>query len=294
LKRYLAWVLALGIMFALCACSSEKKPTEAPTVPTNLLVTEPTAETGMNGEVITEGANSKCLFENEFCSFTLQKAEIDSLSDYCWDVTLVNRTGTEQVFTMDDVYVNDYQLDPNWAVKVPAGMTAEEKIVWPSPEMEALGIMQVTRVDFVLRVNSASAELAKVELTNYPSGKSAYIPQARNPMTTDIVLIDNAEYTAIITGFDPDDRWGCKLELYLHNKTGQTVVFSAKNVLVSGCELDPQWRCTVPAGKQSVSQMLWFDEQLEEAGDVTGITFDLDISTTSGTVLTGGSYVYVP
>ncbi len=294
--RIVAFLLALSCLFALSACSSDAEETTQTTTEPNDIITEPTAEVGEHGEMIFESANAKCLFENESCSFTLQKAEIDSLSDYCWDVTLVNRSSTTQIFTVNNVYVNDFAFDPIWAVKVPAGSTIDESIIWTSPEMDARGITQITRVDLDLRVyaEDGSKEFAGVSLTDYPSGKSAYIPKTRNPKTTDVVEIDNADYTVIITGYDPEHRWGCALELYLYNKTDKTVVFTAENVLLSGCDSDPQWRLTLPAGKQAISQMIWFEDQLEEAGELTGISFDLLIKDENGTALVTDSCIYIP
>lgn len=294
-SRLLALLVVLLLILSLSACSSDEPEATQSTTQEAPLVTEPTAEVGENGELIYEGANAKCLFENESCSFTLMKAEIDSLSDYCWDVTLVNSTGTPQIFTIDEVYVNDIRFDPNWAVKVEAGKTVDESIIWTAPEMDARKITQITRVDFVLRVYADNGrEYANVALTSYPSGKSAYIPRERDPQTTDVVLINNEAYTVIITGDDPDNRWGYALELYLQNKSGRNVEFTIENVLVSGEEIDPQWRYAVAAGKQATSEIIWFDHELEELEDITGITFELVICDDSGNVLTRESFVYVP
>lgn len=295
--RIIALLMAFAMLFSLAACSSEGKAPEKTTEKENPLSTEPTAEVGESGELIYEGANGKCLFENESCSFTLMKAEIDSLSDYCWDVTLVNSTTSAQIFTVDQVYVNDYAFDPVWAVRVEAGQTLNESIIWSSPEMEARGIMQITRVDLNLRVYAQedhSREYANVALTSYPSGKSAYIPQARNPKTTDVVLMDTADFSVIITGFDPDDRWGAALKMYLLNKTQQAAVFTIENVIVGGYDLDPQFRRTVPAGKQALADVVWFERDIEEIGDINGITFDLVIRDTEGNGLVQSSHVYVP
>ncbi len=291
MKKYLIILLVIA-MLSLCACSSEaeKDSTEA-----NTLATEAIAETGPSGELIHEGSAGKKLFENDSCSITLQKAEIDSLSDYCWNVTLVNTSASTQIFTVENTFVNDIAIDPVWAVKIPAGATVEERIIWAAPELQERAITQVGRVDLKLRVFAENGtEFADADITCYPSGKSAYLPSTRNPQTTDVVLMDTADYTAIITGYNNEHRWGCALELYLYNKTDKAITINAENVLVSGCDCDPQWSITLPGGKQAYSEMIWFDEQLAEAGEITGVSFDLHVFDENGVSLTATSHVFVP
>lgn len=296
-KRLIALILALLCLFALSACSSESKSADTTTAAAEEENTEPTNEIGQNGELIFEEANSKNLFENESCSFVLNRAQIDSLSDYCWDVTVKNTTASTLIFTVDEVYTNDFRFDPVWACRVEPGQTLDENIIWSALEMEARGITQITKVDLKLRVYDAldnSLEYANVSITNYPSGKSAYIAQKRNPRTTDVVLIDNNDYTIIVTGCDTEHRWGLAMDLYLLNKTDKPVVFTAENVLVVGTPIDPQWSCTLPAGKQALSQMLWFESDLEELGKINGISFDLLVQDMNGNVLTQSSHIFVP
>ena len=157
MKKYLIILLVIA-MLSLCACSSEaeKDSTEA-----NTLATEAIAETGPSGELIHEGSAGKKLFENDSCSITLQKAEIDSLSDYCWNVTLVNTSASTQIFTVENTFVNDIEIDPVWAVKIPAGATVEERIIWAAPELQERAITQVGRVDLKLHVFAEKSSLRR-------------------------------------------------------------------------------------------------------------------------------------
>ena len=298
--RLISLLLALLAVLCLTACSSKDVPASQTEDPSEaVLPTEAPMEMGEHGELIFDDSRNITLFENESCSFTLNKAEIDSLSDYNWDVSLMNRAGAVQIFTIDEVYVNDIAFDPGWACKVEGSKATDSHIIWTAPEMEARGITQITRVDFRLRIypeGGAGSPSADQFITVYPSGRSAYIPQTRNPQTTDVVLLDNESYTLIATGFEPDNRWGYAVNLYLANKTGAPVEFSAESVAVSGDACSPQWACTLGAGKQGSSQMVWLDASLEEAGieAVSGITFDLVVRDLSGAELFRDSYVLVP
>lgn len=291
MKRFFAILLALLMLTALCACSSgESKEPAASSISTD--APQEDNEGGESSERVFEGVGT--LYENENLSLTLRKAEIDSLSDYNWGVTLVNKSDEELIFTFDDVYINSILFDPCWAVKVDVGMSTEENIIWSSPEMSERGITEVTRVDFTLRVTSESGkEYARVELTNFPSGKSADIVRSRSAQTTDITVLDNESYRAIIVGDDTENRWGFSLELYLENNTEQTVVFTAENVNVNGEKSDPQWRCELPAGKRAYSEAVWFDSDFEGEA-VSTVTFELVIRDTNGNTVTRQSVTYNP
>lgn len=290
MKRFLAIFMAVLMLAMLCACSGDKA--EQTTSSTTEEKQDEQIELGESGERILEGTGT--LYEDEALSLTLRKAEIDSLSDYNWSVTLVNRSDEDLIFTVDNVYVNNVLFDPNWAVKVEVGDSLDDNLIWSSPEMTARDITEVTRVDLTLRVTSESGkEYARVDLTNYPSGRSADFTRSRSAQTTDITVLDNESYQVLIVGDDADNRWGFALELYLDNRTEKTVVFSAENVTVNGAASDPQWRCELPAGKRAYSEAVWFDADLNDE-DVSTIGFDLVIRDTNGNVLTRQSVTYNP
>lgn len=295
MKRLIA-LLVLAAMI-LCACSSEKTPS---TEKNNSSQTnKPSGQAGQQGEMIFEGSNNVCLFENDACSMTLTKAEIDSLSDYCWDVTVVNCTDRAQIFTMKRAYVNDFDFDPLWVERVEAGRTLETKIIWQSPQMQERGIMQVTRVDFNLSVYEADAPentVANEQITVYPSTKSAHIDYLRSRMTTDIDVVDNEHFKFVIVGFDGESRWGSELKVYAANHDSFPVIFKLDNVTVNDQPCDPQWSYRLDGGKQGFGSIVWFDSALEELAIEGSMEFqyDLLICDENGTVLERVSHTFVP
>lgn len=287
--RFISLFLAVLAVFSLSACSSEKAPETQPssTAARVPVATEPPAVTGEHGELVFEKTSNITLFENESCSFTLTKAEIDSLADYNWSVSLVNKLGNPQVFTIEDVYINDFAFDPIWAVKVESTKTDTSHVIWAAPEMEARGIKQIGRVDFRLKIypaDSPSAPSADEKITIYPSGRSTYIPQNRSPQTTDISIMDDASFTVSATSMDTESRWGYAVDLYLANKTDSPVTFSAESVRVNNLVCSTGWGYALDAGKQGCSQMIWLNEILENSGieDVSSVSFDLVAKDASG------------
>lgn len=288
MKRFLAFFMAALMLLTLCACSAEESEssTEEESSSTEAVESEQTEQQVFEGVGL--------LYGNEDLSLTLRKSEIDSLSDYNWSVTLANMSDDDLIFTFDNVYVNNILFDPCWVAKVGIGDSVDENIIWSSPEMEARGITEVTRVDFTLRVTSEDGkEYLNVDLTNYPSGQSADFSRSRSAQTTDIIMMDNESYPALIVGDDPENRWGFALEVYLENNTEQTVVFTAENVIVNGEASDPAWRCELPSGKRAYSEVVWFDGDFEGEA-VNTITFDLVVRDANGNALMRRSVTYNP
>lgn len=287
--RFISLLLAVLAVFSLSACSSKKAPEIQPSstavrVPA---ATEPPAATGENGELVYEKTANVTLFENESCSFTLTKAEIDSLEDYNWSVSLVNKLGNPQVFTVEDVYINDFAFDPMWAVKVESTKADDSHVIWAAPDMEARGIKEISRVDFRLKVypvDSPSAPSADEKITIYPTGKSSYIPQNRSPQTTDITIMDDASFAVSATSMDTESRWGYAVDLYLANKTKAPAVFSVESVRVNNLACTPSWGYALDAGKQGYTQIIWLNEVLEKSGieEVSSVSFDLVARDASG------------
>ncbi len=297
MKRIFAVLL---VALSLCACSSgEVAQTQSTTAVNSLVAQQQNYETGANGERIIEGSVDQVLFQNDFCSMTLNKAEIDSLSDYRMDVTLVNRTDTAQVFTFKHAYVNDYDFDPLWVAQVEAGQTVTADIIWTAPAMQERGIAQVTRVDFELCVYAADAPdsvFANEEITLYPSVKSTHITQTRSRVTTDIDVVDNEEIKFVIVSYDGDNRWGKALEVYAQNKTDVRLTFTLENVTINDQPLDPHWRYELNDNKQGNRQILFLDSDLEklQLEGTLELEYELVVYRENGTELARIPHTFVP
>lgn len=265
-KQWLILVI-LALALTLCACGSDGEPVE--TIPTE----------------VQEGSAQLTLFSNESCALTLESVGTEEWGDYSWTVSMTNKTGSELIFTVDQVYVNDHEADPYWASYAPAMQTTPSTISWFASTLDACGIRSVDRVDFTLSVyptGSANDLLAREKITVYPNGEAAYQPVAYEAGPNDTVLADTPELFFAATGCNPDGDWGYNLNVYLENRTDAALDFTVENAKVNGQLLDPYWFRTLDAGKKSFTYINWYTDELEhmEIFEVSKIEFDLVVTDT--------------
>ena len=288
MKRVFSLFMAVCSAVILASCASETKITAQPT----------TQDTTQIEEVI-ESSSNVSLFENEFCSLSLEKSEIDSLSDYCWSVVLTNYTENTQIFTFKRAYVNDCDFDPLWVERVDAGKTVESKIIWQSPELQKRGITHVTRVDFNLLVYQADQQenvYANSDLTLYPSGKGAHITHSRSSVNTDVEVVNSENFKFIITGFDGNARWGKAMDVYAVNNIEQRVIFTIENVTLEDQPANPSWSYVLDSKKQGPSQIVWTDAMFSEIAVEGALEFEFDIviRADNGNVIERIPFTFVP
>ena len=94
----------------------------------------------------------------------------------------------------------------------------------------------------------------------------------------EIVLFDTDEATMKIVGFDPEDFWGFKLDVFLENKTDKTLMFSAEDVSVNGFMIDPLWATEVAGGKKENTDISWLSSELETNGIESVETIEMKVS----------------
>ena len=260
-KLWLIPVL-LALVLALCACGSDGD-----------------AEETIHSDVQVGNAEIE-LFSNESCALTLEKDGRDEAGDYYWSVRLENKTGSELTFSVDQVYVNEYEADPYWAVHAPAMQTTFSEISWFGSTLAACGVKTVDRVDLLLSVYPSSGTnlIAQEKLTVYPNGEAAYQPVSFTAGAGDTVLIDEPETLLFAsTGADPDGEWGYTLNVYLENRSERTQEYTVENVKINGQLCDPGWYRTIDAGKKSFTYIYWYTDDLQhmEIYEVSKIEFDL-------------------
>ena len=221
------------------------------------------------------------LTDNEHCTFTVRDIDPEGDFGYTLQVFLENKTELDLMFSLRGVSVNGYMCDPFFAATVSAGMKANEEISFLKSELEANGITEVTDITFTLAVYDSTDVLAEYlleeEFTVYPQGEEALRTYERQSAETDITLVSNEDCAIIVTGFDPDSTWGYAMEMYLENRTDETLMFSASDVAVNGYMCDPYWAVEVAPGKRCNSRITWSETDLTQNGitQVEKITFSI-------------------
>ena len=278
-KKTISFFCALSLMLTLAACSSQSAEESTPTSQASEPATQPTVETVPTAteHVFTEIS----IVDNDACTFRITGIQEDAMFGYTLKVYLENKTDKDLMFSLSDTSVNGFMCDPVFAATVAAGMKANESITFLKADFTANQIVDVTDITFTLRIYDSNDWLADpvVEdtFTVYPQGEDAVVPYIRESNDSDIVLFDNENCTMIVTGFDPDNLFGFKMNVYLENKTDKTLMFSAGDVSVNGFMCDPYWAVTVVPGKRSNTDITWTESSFTDNGITEVETIHLPI-----------------
>lgn len=276
-KRLAALLFAMLLPVSLAACASSDAK-------------ELSAKTNDKNRGYLEGSADICLFENDSCSFTLRNALPNDADGYRWEVSMTNKTASKLTFSMDEVYVNGFEADPYWADDVVANQSEDSTVSWFHSTFDECGITVPSRVDFQLTVypsNDSEALLANQRITLYPNGKDAYQSESRKILGSDEVLIDTEQLQFIVTSTLTDAEDGFRMNLYLENRTEETLLLTMENVKVNGQRSDPYWTRTLIGGTKSFSFVNWYNEALEkmEIQAVSRVEFNLVVTDSKGSTL---------
>ena len=210
------------------------------------------------------------LVDQEDLLFTVTAITDDPVWGYTLKVLLENRTDKDLMFSLRGTSVNGYMCDPFFAATVTAGMKANKDISFSKEDFQSIGITEVTDVTFTLRVydsNDISADaVLEEEFVVYPTGKENTRDYPRQSQDTDIVLFENEACAMIITGFPESKLWGFQAQVYLVNKTQQTLMFSVGDAAINGFMCDPFFAQSVAPGKRCITALTWTRDALSQNG----------------------------
>lgn len=265
-RKIFAAGLALALVLSFAGCSGDSSgETSQPTGTQNSAQPSPTASADKQE---LHKFQETVLVDNEDLLFKITGVVNDPVWGYSLKTQIENRTEKDLMFSLNDVSVNGFMFDPYFAVTVTAGMKANKDISFSTDGFNEIGIQDVTDIEFELRVydsNDWSSDAVVEEVfVVYPMGKEAAKEYLRERQEGDIVLFDNEDCTMIVTGFDPDSIWGYSVNVYLSNKTDDTLMFSVGDAAVNGFMCDPYFATTVAPGKQCITSISWTKSVLAE------------------------------
>ncbi len=265
-RQFIAAGLALAIVFSFAGCSEDSSSETSK--PGNMQSVTSTKPSSSIDKTEQHKFKETVLVDNELILFKITAIEKDPIWGYSLKAQIENRTEKDLMFSLNDVSVNGFMFDPYFAVTVTSGMKANKDISFSNDGFKEIGIQDVTDIEFELRVYDSkdwSADaLVEEDFVVYPQGKEAAKDYPRTEQETDIVLFDNEHCTMVVTGFDPDSIWGYSAQVYLVNKTEDTLMFSVGDAAINGFMCDPYFAVTVAPGKKSITAISWTKSALEE------------------------------
>lgn len=275
MKRFLALLLAVLMVFALTACggNGDNDPDKDKTDKKD----DKTDKTE-SGELSFE---KTVVMDNELLYFEI--SEIDPDGD--WGYELKTHTENRSDDTNLSVYlsyasVNGISCDPAFSVETAPGKQANQSIdIWPE-EFGGVNIGDYTDIELTFRVydseNWFEDPLFEETIHIYPYGEDKASTFVREPLDSDTVILDNEYVTVVVLGYGIDEVWGYTVYFYFVNKTDSEAMFAVDNCSVNDCMIDPFYAHSVAPGKCSFSSMSFMETEFEDnnISEVKAIEFD--------------------
>lgn len=297
MKKLIAMLLALGMVFSFAACGGEKTPAadgEKPTQSENTTntekpeesepeVTEPTTSVQEEEDQQATDFTEVVVLDNEECLIKITGIENDILWGYSLKVYLENKSADQTyMFSVDDAAINGVQTATLFATEVAPGKKANESLIFME-DLSEYGIGDFTDIELGFSVSDSEDWLAdpvgEATVHVYPYGEDKAVQFVREAQDSDLILVDNENVTAIVTGYEEDEIWGYTAQVYLVNKTDKTLMFSAAESSVNGFMIDALMADTVSAGRCAFSSIMWDTTAMEENSitDIEEIEFKLQV-----------------
>lgn len=257
MKKLLCLLLALAMVFSLCACDSSDEDDKK-------------KDDSSDKEDSTVTFEEMTVVDNDECTIKITGIDPDNRWGFTLEVYLENKSeDTTYTFWVEEATVNGVQNDPYFYADVEPGQNTKEEISFSDEDLaEIIG----TFTDIALKFEVSDSEdwmaepVVETKVHVYPYGEEKAAVYVREPKDTDTVLVDNEDVTLIVTGYEYDEIWGYCVKLYHVNKTDSRVMFSADDVSVNGYMCDPYYAHTVIAGAISFSSISWMDTEFAENG----------------------------
>lgn len=267
INKFFSAALALALVFSLAACSSDSSQETSSTKPSENASTKPAPTTKPQEQPEFQ---ETVLVDSDDLLFKITAITDDPIWGYTLKAHMENRTDKDLMFSLDAVSVNGFMCDPFFAATVTAGMKANKDISFSKDDFRAIGIKTVTDVTFTLKVYDSQDitddPVMEEEFIIYPMGKENVREYPRQEQEGDIVLFENEDCAMIVTGFETGSIWGFQAQVYLMNKTDNTLMFSVGDAAINGFMCDPFFAQSVAPGKQCVTNISWTKDALGENG----------------------------
>ena len=167
-KKLFTLGIALVLTLSLAACGEAVTETTIPSGSTTPSTTAP-AETTKPQETTqpetTAPQNSeRVLVDSEDFTVKLKGINPDDLLGFSMELFLENKDDESLMFSIRDVSVNSFMIDPLWASEVASGKKANESVTFLASELEKNDIETVQEISFTLVVYESDDMSAEYKL----------------------------------------------------------------------------------------------------------------------------------
>lgn len=274
MKKSIAVLLAVLVLLSVFACGKAAKE-EA-------------------GQASTDAFETVVIADNNQCVVKIVGMERDPYFGNTLNVYMENKSLTKTYdFSVMEAYVNGVAWSPFYIKEVGPRKNETEKMQFVSDSLDER-IPEFTDIELIFRVsdsNDSKAEDVVHETVHvYPLGKDKAKPYVHEAKSSDFVMEDNKDFSAIVTGYPTDEAGGLITELFLANKTDAKLIFWIANVTVNGKEIDPFWAQGLNEGKMVYSKIFFTQSDFDKLGikEVESIRLTLCVMDYDMT----GSFVY--
>ena len=149
-------VMALAVSMAACSSSADAETSQpegstATTTPSTQSTTTPSTQT-TTAPTTEPAAKENVLADTDDVTVKITSVDENGMLGYTLNVYLENNTDLELMFTVENVSVNGFMVDPMWADTVDAGKKANETISFLKSDFEKNGIEAVEEITLTLRI----------------------------------------------------------------------------------------------------------------------------------------------
>ena len=304
MKKITALLLALVLMFSFAACGGEKKK-------------EDSSEKELVN--ITPSGNSTQLFDFREDEMTFKEQVVFDNENYLVKVTGINpqyygyalnvyfenkSASNSYTFMTLDSSIDGVDATVSGAPDLAPGQKTTKEISFPSENLIENGVTAFSDIELVFSVyenfdDFSDKPIEEKKVNVYPYGEDKAVKFERKPQSTDKVIVDNENVTAIITSYEKNDSYAYEVDIFLINKTNEQIKFQADDVTVNGYLINPGYFTYISAGKCKFTSMYWYEDKFEmnNISAVDEISFNLRAfagSSVSGTEYANVNYTLNP
>lgn len=267
MKKMQGWILAAMLLMGLTGCGRENTAPTQTAPPSTAAPETTTAESTAPAPAF----QPVTAVDNEFCTIRVTGLDPDNLWGYTLKVSLENKSeDTSYMFSVSSASLNGVEANPLFASEVAPGKKANKEISFGASDLQEKEIGDYTDIGLRFRVydaNDWSAEpVAEPSVHIYPYGEEKAEKFVRTPQSGDTVLEDNDQIRITVTGYRQEDAWGYSADLFLENKTEESLMVSIDEASINGFMADPFYAETVGGGNCAFSSITWSADDLEENG----------------------------